>query len=394
MKAAFFDFTIAYGGAPAGTISLARRLSECMEVHVIDAYGLCADYRERVVRAGLPYHVLHPKAKNLFIGNAGRPVRRFISFASQIADLWQIRKQLVIELRNIDPDVVWINNEKSLVFVLGPLLRTRYPIVLYYRGWGTANQIGTFFRFLLKKRTDGIIVHSPLIAARIASYRIPQGKIFAIPNAVGLESSVDEIRNRNIDIPCTDRKLKILLPAARLVHEKGQDVAIRALKRLRDRGQEAILWITGSLPTGVGQGFYEGIRADVARLGLEQDVFFLGWRDDLQAIIAHSDLMIVPSRTEGLPRVIVEAMLLGVPVCASPVGGIPEAIIDGKTGFLVEIGDDKMLAERILSLAADSELKADMLRSAKVLALKMFSLDGQTKAVMAVFNSVAGHVEC
>ena len=391
MKAVFFDFTIAFGGAPAGTISLAERLSKTMDVHIVDAYGKCPEYLARIQKAGLPCHVLFPEARELFIGHAGRPLMRIGSALSQLGDFWRIRKRLNAVLNEIGPDIVWTNNEKSLVFVLGPLLRARFPVVLYYRGWGTPGQIGRFFRFLLKNRVAGLVVHSQIIADRFVSYGIPRGKIFPIPNAVGIDGTVEEERHKALDLPGEERLLKILLPAARPVHDKGLDVALRALRRLKDKGQDAVLWITGEIPTGVDHAYYAGLKAAISNLRLEQDVHFIGWRNDLQSIIVRSDVVIVPSRTEGFPRVVAEAMLLGVPVCATPVGGIPDAILDGRTGFLVDVDDDDMLADRIGALGADRELRARLTGAAKALALNLFSLEKHTAAVGDVFQRIVQH---
>jgi glycosyltransferase involved in cell wall biosynthesis len=388
MKAAFFDFTIAFGGAPAGTISLAERLAKEMDVHFFDAYGRCEEYIEAVRRAGLPLHVLCPDAKKIFIGNSGQPFRRFLAVLFQARELLTVRKRLLGVLNDIRPDLVWVNNQKSLVFMLGPGFRSPIPVVLYYRGWGTADQIGAFFRFVLRRRTDGIIVHSPLIAQRFTSFGVEEEKIFSTPNAVGLTAPKDELLKSPLELPGQDCKLKILLPAARPVRDKGHDTAVNALKRLKDSGEDAVLWITGTVPTGVEHGYFEDVKAEIARLGLDQDVHFLGWRNDLQAVISRSDVVIVPSRTEGFPRVVVEAMLLGVPVCATPVGGVPDAVIDGRTGFLVDVGNDAMLADRIMLLRSDPDLRAGMAAAAKALAEDMFSLDKQTVAVAEVFSKV------
>jgi glycosyltransferase involved in cell wall biosynthesis len=388
MKAAFFDFTIAYGGAPAGTISLAKRLSGKMDVHIIDAYGQCVEYRKAVAEAGLPYHVLVPEAKNVFIGHGGRPVKRFLAAAGQAGELLKVRRVLGGVLQAIKPDLVWVNNEKSLAFVLGPLLKARMPVALYYRGWGTSDQIGPFFKYLLKRKTDGVIVHSTVIADRFISYRVPRRKVFATPNAVGLVAAEADLKKGEIGLPGMERNLKILLPAARPVRDKGLDIAVRALKRLREKGADAVLWITGTVPMGVESRYLEDVKSYLSRFGLEDDVHFIGWRDDLQAVIARADVVIVPSRTEGFPRVVVEAMLLGVPVCATPVGGVPEAVIDGQTGFLIDVGDYAKLAERIATLGSDAVLRTAMTGAARTLAHEMFSLEKQTAAVSEIFQSI------
>ena len=64
-------------------------------------------------------------------------------------------------------------------------------------------------------------------------------------------------------------------------------------------------------------------------------VDFLGWQDDIAAVLAELDLLVIASKAEGMPRVMLEAFSAGVPVVAFPVGGIPEVIRDGETGFLV-----------------------------------------------------------
>jgi glycosyltransferase involved in cell wall biosynthesis len=393
MRAIFFDFTIAFGGAPLGSISLAARLSRTMDVHIIDVFGRCEEYVRSIRSAQVPLHVLYPEGNRLFIGNHGRPLRRLLSVFSQIGDFRRIRKRLIQVLEEIGPDIVWVNNEKSLIFLLGPLLSTRFPVVLYFRGWGTRDQIRPFFRFLIKHRVASVIVHSKSIVDQLVSLGLPARKIFAAPNAVELTRSGEEARAVSPEIPGLERGLKLLLPAARPVADKGHDVAVRALRRLLDMGYDAILWIPGDIPTGVSDRFYWDLRSEISRLQLDERVHFIGWRDDLQIIIAHTDVVILPSHTEGFPRVIVEAMLLGVPVCATPVGGIPDAIIDGETGFLVSVNDDKKLAERINALDTDPELRNRIVRSAKSRAVDMFSLDKQTAAVEEIFKKTVrdGH---
>jgi len=72
-------------------------------------------------------------------------------------------------------------------------------------------------------------------------------------------------------------------------------------------------------------------------------------------------------------------------------GGIPDAIIDGRTGFLVDVDDDDMLADRIAALGADTELRARLMGAAKALALNLFSLERQTAAVGEVFQRIVQH---
>ncbi|HET6610652.1 MAG TPA: glycosyltransferase, partial [Kofleriaceae bacterium] len=82
-------------------------------------------------------------------------------------------------------------------------------------------------------------------------------------------------------------------------------------------------------------------------------IHILGARSDVPQILAAADALILPSVREGLPLVIPEAMAAGLPVIASAVGGIPDVVIDGETGFLVPSGDEAALRDRMAVLITD-----------------------------------------
>jgi glycosyltransferase involved in cell wall biosynthesis len=90
-------------------------------------------------------------------------------------------------------------------------------------------------------------------------------------------------------------------------------------------------------------GYFDLVRSLVRGLPVE----FLGWRDDVASIFAELDLLAVPSKLEGMGRVVVEAFSAGVPVVAFPTGGIPELIEDGENGFLTRGKSPESLASRI-----------------------------------------------
>jgi glycosyltransferase involved in cell wall biosynthesis len=392
MKLAFFDFNINFGGAPQGSVSLARRLAENCEVHIIDAYGSCEDYCLAVQQAGLPLHIICPEAKRVCIGNNGNYALRFFSIICQLFNFWKIRHRLLRTLKKIQPDLIWVNNEKSLVFLLGPILRVSFNVIYYVRGWGTQDQIGLLLRFLLKRRVKYILAHARASIEQLKLIGIPEEKVFYIPNAVEIVINPLKARQNHFDLPGMDKQLKILLPAARPVREKGHVTAVKALRRLVDSGLDPVLWFPGKVAVGVEYDFLSELSTLIKDLALEDRVHFIGWRKDLQLVMVNSDVVVLPSHTEGFPRVIIEAMLLGVPVCATPIGGIPEAIDDGLTGFIIEIDDDLMLAERIASLARDNKLRDSMVQRAYSKASEAFALEKQTRIVLDIFRKAIGHV--
>jgi glycosyltransferase involved in cell wall biosynthesis len=139
-----------------------------------------------------------------------------------------------------------------------------------------------------------------------------------------------------------------LVVVANLVPRKGLSVLLRALAGLRDGGLDFATALVGDGPMR-GQ-----LAAEVRNLQLSGSVRLLGWRDDVDAILAQSDILALPSLAyECLPYVILEAMGHELPVVSTDVAGIPEMVVDGQTGLVVSPGDADGLARALAQLAQD-----------------------------------------
>ena len=99
------------------------------------------------------------------------------------------------------------------------------------------------------------------------------------------------------------------------------------------------------------------IENHVQKLGLSEKVQFLGYQNNILEILRSMDIFILPSLWEGMPNAILEAMAAGLPVVATNVGGTPEVVVDGETGFLVPPRDPEALANAIKLLIDDPELR-------------------------------------
>ncbi|MDR7545120.1 MAG: glycosyltransferase [Armatimonadota bacterium] len=138
---------------------------------------------------------------------------------------------------------------------------------------------------------------------------------------------------------------------ARLTVQKDPLLLLRAWKMVRGAHR---LVLIGDGPLRVELEVFS------AREGLSDRVAFLGARDDVPVALGAADLFVLASRWEGLPFAVLEAMFFGLPVVATRVGGIPEAVADGETGILVPPGDARALAEAVERLAADPHLRRKM----------------------------------
>ena len=123
----------------------------------------------------------------------------------------------------------------------------------------------------------------------------------------------------------------------------------------------------------VGDGPTAGMAAQLAaELGVRERVFFVGVVEEIEAVLQQADLLLLPSETESFGLVALEAMATGVPVVASAVGGIPEVVVHGETGYLAPVGDVERMAEYALQVLRDPALKQRICKAARQRAAEHF----------------------
>ncbi len=189
-------------------------------------------------------------------------------------------------------------------------------------------------------------------AALRTHYREPPGR--AIVSSTILEREIRSAsRRRPADAPWR------VLYVGYVRHEKGTDLLIEAFSRVLNTMPDAELEVVAGRDEA-GRGMAAGFANALAALERKGTVRFLGHRNfgpDLFQCFADADVLVVPSRTEGTPRVLVEARAFGCPVIGAAVGGIPTSITDGVDGLLVPPEDPAGLADAILRLARDQQLR-------------------------------------
>jgi glycosyltransferase involved in cell wall biosynthesis len=164
----------------------------------------------------------------------------------------------------------------------------------------------------------------------------------------------------------------------RLDRQKGYDVLVRALAQLPD--VQAVV---------VGDGpERDALTALAEEIGVGDRLSLPGWRDDARAYLATFDVFALPSRFEGFPLAVLEAMLAEVPVVASDVGSVSEAVIDGETGLLVAPDDVDALASAIARLLRDGD-RAALGREGRKRVLDRFSVERMARQFEAVYSEVS-----
>jgi glycosyltransferase involved in cell wall biosynthesis len=143
----------------------------------------------------------------------------------------------------------------------------------------------------------------------------------------------------------------ILGTAGRLVELKGLEYLLNATRILRHEFPALRVEIAGSGPQRAR------LERAVTQLGLGGHIEFLGWVHNLRSVLVRWNVFVMPSLEEGFPIAALDAMAAGLPVVATAVGGVPELIENGKTGWLVPPRDAEALASRLRLLLRNSELR-------------------------------------
>ena len=136
-----------------------------------------------------------------------------------------------------------------------------------------------------------------------------------------------------------------------------------------------------------GRGQLEAeLKEQVQRLGLDKRVHFLGLRQDIPRILALLDVFVLPSLSEGLSMAILEAMIAGKPVVATQVGGNPELVLHGETGFLVPPQDSEALAASLAALLTNRQQADQFAERGKRRAEGQFSLGTMVRAYQTLYD--------
>jgi D-inositol-3-phosphate glycosyltransferase len=170
------------------------------------------------------------------------------------------------------------------------------------------------------------------------------------------------------------RKGSIIGVLGRVDPQKGQEILLRAVPALVKEHPEIHIIIAGDETAGE-PGYKTHLEKLCSTLAIEQRVTFLSFTDDVSRLMAAFDILVLPSYAETYGLVVIEAMAMNRPVIATNAGGVPEIIVNGKTGLLVEPRDSDALGRAIHSLLGSAALRSRITRSARKETLRQFDFD-------------------
>lgn len=233
--------------------------------------------------------------------------------------------------------------------MLGLVPRRYRPcaMVCTLHGWtatGRWEKLAIYERLerLVVRRFDRVVAVSESIQSALAR-TVPASRLARVRNGIDVEVA-GAVRTTEAGSAHHDaNRIPVLLAAGRLSEEKGFDLLVEAVAKLREQGTAVRVQIVGDGP------LQESILRQVSDLGLETQVELLGYRESLGPLFLAADLFVLPSRSEGLPLVLLEAMAHRVPVVATPVGEVPTVLEAGRLGTLAQAADADALADAMRS---------------------------------------------
>ena len=320
------------GGAQTHVLDLASSMRSDFEVSVATGEeGFLTDAcRERAI----PVYVLPHLQRQI------RP----IADARAFWEIWRL-------IRKLRPDLLHLHTFKAgfLARLAGRILGipSVYTIHAWLYGTAAVSRLSSALsgpcERLAARWCERIITVSRAGARVLRGHRIgSSSKLVTIHN--GLPDCSEQARLSPTETP-------VITMVARFIEGKDHDLLLRAFARI-PKGPR--LRLVGDGPTRAS------VESLARELGIQEQVDFLGNRDDVASLLATSDVFVLASRSEMLPISILEAMRAGLPVIASDVGGVGEAIVHNENGFLVPSGSVSALVQALTDLTNDYALRLRM----------------------------------
>ncbi len=288
------------------------------------------------------------------------------------------------------------------------IFRTHSPDVIHMHS-STAHFLGVWARWLVRstaatvftRRMDYRLRRAPLMRL---PYRLLTDRVVAISQGVRralvesgisdrrievISDAVDVERFRPVPRPAAERRslglpetAPILGVVAGLIPRKGHRYLFEAMVSIRSRLPDVVLLVVGDGPL---RGSLDRLSV---KLGVSAGIRFAGQVEDVRRPLACIDVLVLPSIAEGLGVSLLEGMAMGLPVVGTSVGGIPDAVRDGVTGYVVPPRDPGALAERLLGLLAQPDLRLRMGRAARELAESEFSSEVMARRYEELYRAV------
>ncbi len=268
-----------------------------------------------------------------------------------------IVKKIVSLVKEIKPDIIQCNGSDTLKYtVAASLFFENIPLV--YRNisiiseWISSRPQKILYKKMFQRIAHVTSVGDEAMADFIKTYNYPKIRTEVIRRGIPIKgvdrSKLYEDLRKNLAI---HEKSKIAMHIGNFSPEKNHEFLLDIFDELKNENSDIKLVCVGN---GI---LFEKTKEVVEKKGLSQNVFFLGFRKDIPELLAASDCLVLCSKVEGVPGVVLEAGTQKIPSISTNVGGVSEVLINGQTGFLIEEFNKDDFKEKLIELMHNSQLR-------------------------------------
>ncbi|MFA4838835.1 MAG: glycosyltransferase family 4 protein [Candidatus Neomarinimicrobiota bacterium] len=290
-----------------------------------------------------------------------------MKFGVDFSMINSFRLSKILKEYQIDIVINHYNKEIKMASIARKILRR--PIIIVARA-GMPNVHNNWrYRLLYRRMVNGIITNAVAIKEKYMSYGWMEDQFIRL-----IRNGVDINVSAIIDRKAIEQKYNlpshrpVLGIFGRLVSIKQHNLFLDVANNILREYPDAIFLIVGSGP------LEEDIRQYTIDLGIEKNVFMLGFQSDLNPLYAFCDLVLLTSSYDGFPNVLMEAMAVGRPVITFDVGGVRELIQSERTGAIVPPNDVQTMTDKTLELIKSEEIREDIGREARTSMIENFSI--------------------
>lgn len=279
----------------------------------------------------------------------------------------------------------------NVLMGLWPKTFRKIPFITTLHGYIKARRFSKSWMYealdrLALRQMDAVVLVTDAMKKEIPKGIVSSGNTVVIANGLETEqlkqSSAEPLPGELSLI--VKRHSPLLLAVGRLSHEKGFDRLIDAFQSVKNEFSQAGLIIIGE---GVSR---KGLERQISNLGLGDSIYLPGYYDSVPALMACADLLCMPSRTEGLPITLLEAMAVGIPVCATDVGEISVVLGNGKGGTISKLGTGEEMGLEILHSLAQKEQMVEAVKWSRQRVRQTYSVRNMAEQYAKVYQKVLG----
>lgn len=375
MKILVITHTTDLSGANKSLLSIIEQLCNIIEFVVVvnDKNGLLVERLKQ-----LNVKIIHKKYSWIFAKPRMKIYKKIIRFTLDCSRYYLYRRinyKTLKEISEYNFDMIYTNTS---TVDLGAILsdKLNIPHIWHIREFGEEDfgfspLVNKKYRKRILNEASSIILISKALKNKYSKYVIDD-KLRVVYNGFDIEKLYCPIRKNHFN-----NEINLLI-AGQVCEAKGQHQAIAAVGKLRDKGYNVNLYIAG----GVDE---EYLNKSISKYKCKEWIKVLGSVGDMYKLRDKMDIELVCSRNEAFGRVTLEAMLHGIPVIGSNVGGTVELISNGSTGLLYELGNINDLVEKIEILIKDEKLYVAISQNALEFARK-FTIEKTAVRVLEIFN--------